>query len=210
MKKKLGISKEEKIVVWIGLLLIVVFSVGGIVKSKLVKKEPYVASNSETTPATDEMTLKKDSFSVALGSELNTDAGTYVKSNSLAKVKLDVTKVDMETVGSYDATATLDDKEVKFKIVVEEKAVPVMKAARPSFQFIIESNSTMAEVKEYAGVSAVDGEGNDISANITGWDEKMPTAAGLKSYDLTVKDADGNSTSIKVAVEYLLPGNAAE
>lgn len=80
-----------------------------------------------------------------------------------------------------------------------------MQVAHADFQFVIESNSTMQEVREYAGVTAVNASGNDLSASITGWDEELPAEAKTVTYQLSVKDAQGQSAKRSVRVQYLLP-----
>ena len=63
----------------------------------------------------------------------------------------------------------------------------------------------MQEVIEYAGVTAVDSSGNDISTSITGWDMELPTEAKTVIYQLRVKDAQGQEAKKSVRVQYLLP-----
>lgn len=134
-------------------------------------------------------------------------AETYVNADTdaLKAVKLDLSAVDMTTPGTYQASASLHKERVTFAIKVVEKAKPLMKAAHEDFQFVIETDSTMQEVIEYAGVTAVDSSGNDISASITGWDMELPTVAKTVTYQLRVKDAQGQEAKKSVRVQYLLP-----
>ena len=44
-----------------------------------------------------------------------------------------------------------------------------------------------------------------MSASITGWDEELPAEAKTVTYQLSVKDAQGQSAKRSVRVQYLLP-----
>ena len=107
--------------------------------------------------------------------------------------------------GTYQAVASLQKERVSFAIKVVENAKPVIQAAHADFQFVIESNSTMQEVRDYAGVTAADASGNDLSALITGWDEELPVEAKTVTYQLSVEDAQGQRAKKSVRVQYLLP-----
>ena len=113
--------------------------------------------------------------------------------------------VDVTTPGTYQAVASLQKERVSFAIKVVENAKPVIQAAHADFQFVIESNSTMQEVRDYAGVTAADASGNDLSALITGWDEELPVEAKTVTYQLSVEDAQGQRAKKSVRVQYLLP-----
>lgn len=206
MKKYFQFKKEEKAVLAIGVLVIVIVLAAGLLKQKFVKAETYVplAEDIQTVNA---IAAKKDTFVIELNGKPSQKAETYVNADSdvLKNVKLDLSAVDVTTPGTYQASATLQKETVTFKIKVVENAKPVIQAAHADFQFVIEADSTMQEVREYANVTAADASGNDLSAAITGWDEELPTEAKTVTYELSVKDAQGQSAKKSVRVQYLLP-----
>lgn len=206
MKKYFQFKKEEKAVLAIGMLVIVVVLAAGLLKQKFVKAEVYVPLTEEQQ-SVNAIAAKKETFVIEQNAKLSQKAETYVNADSdaLKKVQLDLSAVDVTALGSYQAFASLQKERVSFVIKVVESAKPVMQVAHVDFQFVIESNSTMQEVREYAGVTAVDASGNDLSASITGWDEELPAEAKTVTYQLSVKDAQGQSAKRSVRVQYLLP-----
>ena len=149
---------------------------------------------------------KKETFIIEQNAKLSQKAETYVNADSdvLKKVKLDLSAVDVTTPGTYQAVASLQKERVSFAIKVVENAKPVIQAAHADFQFVIESNSTMQEVRDYAGVTAADASGNDLSALITGWDEEA--ACGSKNSNLPAecRGCTGAACKKSVRVQYLL------
>ncbi|MBS6180141.1 hypothetical protein MKC91_13970 [[Clostridium] innocuum] len=206
MKKYFQFKKEEKAVLAIGMLVIVVVLAAGLLKQKFVKAEVYVPLTEEQQ-SVNAIAAKKETFVIEQNAKLSQKAETYVNADSdaLKKVQLDLSAVDVTAPGSYQAFASLQKERVSFVIKVVDSAKPVMQVAHADFQFVIESNSTMQEVREYAGVTAVDASGNDLSASITGWDEELPAEAKTVTYQLSVKDAQGQSAKRSVRVQYLLP-----
>lgn len=206
MKKYFQFKKEEKAVLAIGMLVIVVVLAAGLLKQKFVKAEVYVPLTEEQQ-SVNAIAAKKETFVIEQNAKLSQKAETYVNADSdaLKKVQLDLSAVDVTASGSYQAFASLQKERVSFVIKVVESAKPIMQVAHADFQFVIESNSTMQEVREYAGVTAVDASGNDLSASITGWDEKLPAEAKTVTYQLSVKDAQGQSAKRSVRVQYWLP-----
>lgn len=206
MKKYFQFKKEEKAVLAIGMLVIVVVLAAGLLKQKFVKAEVYVPLTEEQQ-SVNAIAAKKETFVIEQNAKLSQKAETYVNADSdaLKKVQLDLSAVDVTAPGSYQAFASLQKERVSFVIKVVESAKPVMQVAHADFQFVIESNSTMQEVREYAGVTAVDASGNDLSASITGWDEELPAEAKTVTYQLSVKDAQGQIAKRSVRVQYLLP-----
>lgn len=207
MKKLFTFNKEEKVVLITGIIIIVLIIVGGVLKSKFIKEEPYVPKDLSSSEVADEFSLKQETFTIQAGEKISKSASKYVTANSddLKKVKMDLSKVDTTTPGTYKATAKLDKETLSFTVEVVESVNPVFKVAHENFQFIIEASSTMEEVKTYAGVTATDAKGNDITANITGWKETLPAEASTVVYDLSVADADGKKSEQKITVQYLMP-----
>lgn len=207
MKKLFTFSKEEKVVLFGGIIIIVLIIAGGLLKSKFIKEEPYVPKDLSSMETRVDFALKEKKFTVKVGEKISEDASDYVTASDeeMSKVKLDLSKVDNTTPGTYSASAKLNKKKLSFKVEVKESAGPVFKATHENFQFIIETTSTMQEVIDYAGVTAVDAKGNDLTANITGWKDTLPSEASTVTYNLSVKDADGNKSEHAITVQYLLP-----
>lgn len=206
MKKIYKFNREEKIVLFIGIVIILLIIAGGILKSKFVKKEAYVPKDINNAEVANALILKKSIIKAPLNGKLSKNAADYVQASSddLAKVKMDLTKVKMDVEGRYEASASLGDEKLTFTVEVVKSANPVFKVVNENFQFVIEPTSTMDEVKQYAGVSVKDIDGNDISSNITGWAENLPTKASTITYPLSVKDVNGNTAQQKITVQYLI------
>lgn len=206
MKKYFQFKKEEKAVLAIGILMIAVVLTAGLLKQKFVKAEAYVPLKEEQQ-SVNAIAAKKETFIIEQNAKLSQKAETYVNADSdvLNKVKLDLSAVDVTTPGTYQAVASLQKERVSFAIKVVENAKPIIQAAHADFQFVIESNSTMQEVRDYAGVTAADASGNDLSALITGWDEELPVEAKTVTYQLSVEDAQGQRAKKSVRMQYLLP-----
>lgn len=213
MRNIFSFKKEEKVVLLVGTLIIIGVITGGTLKAKFVKEEPYVPKDiPNVEQLSSSITIKQDIFKVLANSELDKQPNTYVKVNSgdLASVKLDFSKVNMQKVGKYNVDAILGNESKAFIIEVVESKNPVIKVVNPNFQFILEDNSTMNEVKEYAKATAKDSEGTDISDKITGWADTLPIKERTITYTLVVKDAQGISGSQKVVVQYLIKKEAAK
>lgn len=206
MKNIFTFNKDEKFVCIVGLLIILLIIGGGMLKSKYVKAEVYVPKDISSEGNTNAMALKKDIFKVEVNSKLDKDASYYVQASTddLANVKLDLSNVKMSVIGTYKATAILGDTKLPFTIDVVRDTRPIIKITNSNFQFVIEDSSTMSEVIQYAGVSAKDVEGNDISDTVTGWPDHLPTKSSTVTYTLSVKDKNGNTAKQKVQVQYIM------
>lgn len=207
MRNIFRLKKEEKVVLMVGTLIIIGVITGGTLKANFVKQEPYVAKNIQVVEElASPITIKKNVFEVTVNSVLDEAAKTYVDASNanLEKVKLDFSKVDMKKIGKYNAVAIVGEERKSFIIEVVASKNPVIRVVHPSFQFILEQNSTMDEVKDYAKATATDSQGVDISDKITGWANSLPTKEGTITYTLTVKDAQGVIGNQKVVVQYLI------
>lgn len=205
MKNIFKLTKEEKVVLVVGILIMVLIVAGGTLKSKYGKTVTYIPKDISRIETANAMTLKKDIFKVAIDTKLSQDVGHYIQASSddLAHMKLDLSKVKMSVLGKYPASAILGDTKLPFTVEVVQDIRPIFTLIHPNFQFVITNSSNIEEVIEYAGVSAKDRNNHDISKDITGWPDQLPKKSTIVTYTLTVKDKDGNAAKQKVQVQYI-------
>lgn len=113
MKKYFQFKKEEKAVLAIGMLVIVVVLAAGLLKQKFVKAEVYVPLTEEQQ-SVNAIAAKKETFVIEQNAKLSQKAETYVNADSdaLKKVQLDLSAVDVTAPGSYQAFASLQKERV--------------------------------------------------------------------------------------------------
>lgn len=207
MKKSGSLDRVEKTVLLIGILLIPVSFGLGFAKNATLHKEPYVSVMKESDASVKEasgLQLKSKEFTLKQHGDLSMDAADYFDGSSeqVKKVKLDLTDVDISEPGTYKAKASSGKKSYSFKIKVVKSDNPIITAQKSSFKYLIGSYSSIREVIEIAGVSAVDKDGNDLSEEISGWPKELPSKEGEKSYRLSVSDSYGNTGYLTVTIDF--------
>lgn len=218
MRKFYKFSKEERVVVLVGIFIVCGVIVAGIVKGTLAKEETYVPKKIDditTSVPEKKVKVKNDVVKVTLGSELDETTALYIEASEdiLKTIELDFTKVKMDKEGTYDVTGAYEDEKINFKIQVvkEDKATaPVISAVNTNFQFVLETDSKVDEIKQYVQAKAVDADGKDISSTITGWPTALPKAEGTQTYKITAKDAAGTTATKDIVVQYLLSAKYKE
>lgn len=206
MKIKNPLDKIEKAILIIGIILLLILTGLGIFYSSNKKVEPYVSNYSEDKVAdeTDEVVLKQESFTIQRNGPLDTDPAEFFDGSveNLEQIELDLDDVNISEEGSYKATAKFKDTDYEFTIVVEESQNPILTAENTSFKYLVGTYSTIEEVIEIAGVTATDIDGNDITEDIVGWPESLPTTYEETTYKLNVTDMYGNVGYINITVDY--------
>ena len=138
---------------------------------------------------------------------------------ALKKTVLDLSKVDQEKVGKYQAKASCDKKSVTFEVEIVDTTKPkltLVKAESGSYQAVVgqilNGTALMESVEDLAGIKTIsfsDGQtdGNKESENpveqvALKWDE-----VGEKEVTISVEDNSGNVTKetvkVKVVEDYL-------
>lgn len=216
MKVKRIFDSVEISVILVGILMITAIVVFGFLKQGVNSKEPYVSNVKDDTTEMIEadtqssdvsystLTLKQNSFTVKQNALLSDEVSTYFNGSEtlLKKVSLDLSQVDMETVGIYVVSAKTDTQTYEFNIVVEESNNPSFTYDRNSFKYLVGAYSSMEEVIEMANVVAYDSLGNDISETIEGWPSTIPSTFGEQRYILTAKDSSGNVGYFVITVDF--------
>ncbi|MEJ8737267.1 hypothetical protein WKT02_07380 [Erysipelotrichaceae bacterium HCN-30851] len=207
MKIKNPLDKTEKAILIIGILLLLILIGLGFFYSSNKKVEPYVSNYSEDKVAdqtNEEVVLKQKSFTIQRNGSLDNDPAEFFDGSveSLKQIELDLDDVNISKEGSYKATAKFKDTNYKFTIVVEESQNPTLIAENTSFKYLVGPYSTIEEVIEIAGVTATDIDGNDITEDIVGWPEALPTTYEETTYKLNVTDMYGNVGYINITVDY--------
>lgn len=207
MKKKNSLDKIEKISIGIGCLL-VVFLVGlGMFKQQTMERFDYKSVSKEENPSEtnlDDIKLLSDTFTVKQNGNLSKDPADYFDINieKQQEIEMDFSEVDMNQVGIYLVKANYKDKNYDFKVKVEESDNPLITAENESFRYFVGQYSSIEEVKELAGVTAIDKDGNDITEDIVGWEDNLPTEMGEREYKLSVVDNYGNTGYLYIIVDF--------
>ena len=138
MKVKRIFDSIEISMILVGSLIIATIVVFGFLKQGVNSKESYVSNVKDDTTEMVEadtqssdasystLTLKQNSFTVKQNALLSDEVSTYFNGNEtlFKKVLLDLSQVDMETVGTYVVSAQTDTQTYEFNIVVEESENP--------------------------------------------------------------------------------------
>lgn len=207
MKKKNSLDKIEKIALGAGCLLIAGLLGLGVYKKQTEEKVEYksVREEGKTTESDNsEVKLLANTFTLKQNGNLSEDASDYFEASSeeLQDIEIDFDEVQIDTVGTYPVEATYKNETFNFDIIVEESDNPIITAENESFRYFIGEYSSMDEVIEIAGVTAVDKDGNDITQDIIGWEESFPTETGEKEYRLSVLDNYGNTGYLTITVDF--------
>lgn len=207
MKKKNSLDKIEKVVIGAGCLLIAGLLGLGIYKNQTEEKVEYKSVRKEEKTAesdNSEVKLLAESFTLKQNGDLSKDASDYFEASSeeLQDIKINFDEVQMDTAGTYPVEATYKKEIFNFDIIVEESDNPIITAENESFRYFIGEYSSMDEVIEIAGVTAVDKDGNDITQDIMGWEESFPVETGEKEYRLSVLDNYGNTGYLTITVDF--------
>lgn len=205
--KRMFDSIEMSVIV-VGVVIIIGIVVVSMLKEGIEQKETYVSNIQEETAVSSEevdtLSLKQEVFTVEQNGLLSEEISTYFNGNEslYESVTLDLSQVDMEAVGTYEASGTTEDETFTFEIEVEESENPSFTYAYQEFKYLVGAYSSIEEVKEIANVHAYDKEGNDITESIEGWPEELPTTYEETTYTLTAEDSEGNIGYVRITVEY--------
>lgn len=207
MKKKNSLDKIEKLAIGAGYLLIVGLLGFGVYKNQTEEKVEYKSVHKdEKTAESDnsEVKLLAETFTLKQNGDLSKDASDYFEASDeeLQDIEIDFDNVQMDTAGTYSVKATYKKEKYNFDIIVVESDNPTITAENESFHYFIGEYSSMDEVIEIAGVTAVDKDGNDITEDIMGWEESFPVETGEKEYRLSVLDNYGNTGYLTITVDF--------
>lgn len=214
MKNGNELDRIEKIIILVGVIFAFLLACTGILHSTFIEKEPYVSQLTETTENNEdkktkdeeakEFALKSERFEVKRNGNLGIEASDYFNGSSaeLEKVKLDLSNVNLTTVGTYEAKGTYDKKDYPFEIKVTESENPYVTAYNTTLKYMIGEYSSIEEVASIAGVEAIDMDGNDISDTIAGWPQELPGENGTNLYRISATDGNGNTGYIVITVTF--------
>lgn len=206
MKNKNSLDKIEKSIIAIGCLIVIILFGLGVLKKQTEEKIDYksVIKEEKNTESSDDIQLLSDTFTIKRNGNLSTDSVDYFDANieQQQDIEIDFSEVKINIVGTYPVKASYKEKNYDFNIKVEESEYPTITAENESFRYFIGQYSSMDEVKELAGVTAVDKDGNDLTEDILGWEENLPTEMGEKKYQLSVIDNYGNTGYLTIIVDF--------
>lgn len=153
---------------------------------------------------------------VEYGSKLSQDPAEYIAAvpEVLAKTKLDLSQVDVEQVGEYEATAICGEKKAAFQVVVEDTIPPEIKLKAAEVNGVrgkaIPSTTIIEAVTDKAGIDSIAFDQGQVDLE----GEELLTSTGLQfdkvgEYEvkLTATDKNGLSSeetvSVKIVEDYL-------
>lgn len=117
-----------------------------------------------------EVRLKQNTFIIQKNGLVSNDPAEFFNGSvkNLKQIKFNFNNVNVLKEGKYKAKAKFKDKEYKFIIVIEDSQNPTLIVENTNFKYLIGPYSTIEEVIEIAGVTAIDIESNDITEDIVG------------------------------------------
>ena len=153
--------------------------------------------------------LKKDQITAEYGSKMPTNAEYYMEGNKIALkgVKIDVSKVDTEKVGTYDATATKGKKAYQFTVTVKDTVKPEVVLKDYLYAIAgkeLKSSDMIKEVSDLAGIKSLSFK--DAQVEVKDAKDSKDTVpvialkydkAGTQKNTLTVEDNNGNMTEVE-------------
>ncbi len=157
--------------------------------------------------------LLKDTVQLEYRGTLDTSASTYVNASEhvLEQTKIDLSKVDINTVGEYPAVAEYKDKELKFSVIVKDTIAPSLEM-KDELKGVagkqIAAADMIEKMEDAAGISKVAFKENQQGEYASDLSEisLLYDTPGTYGNVLTVEDANGNKTekefTVKVVEDY--------
>lgn len=131
----------------------------------------------------------KDTVTTELGEEMSTKAADYVtgEKDILNDTKVDVSKVDVINIGTYDMTVTYDKEVEKIKVEVKDTVAPEVTAEELHLQagqpFDVTS---VVSVKEYSGNVTLSVADHAVTAEeVAGTEEMASTEEAVSTEEAT-------------------------
>lgn len=131
----------------------------------------------------------KDTVTTELGEEMSTKAADYVtgEKDILNDTKVDVSKVDVTNIGTYDMTVTYDKEVEKIKVEVKDTVAPEVTAEELHLQagqpFDVTS---VVSVKEYSGNVTLSVADHAVTAEeVAGTEEMASTEEAVSTEEAT-------------------------
>lgn len=131
----------------------------------------------------------KDTVTTELGEEMSTKAADYVtgEKDILKDVRVDVSKVDVTNIGTYDMTVTYDKEVEKIKVEVKDTVAPEVTAEELHLQAGQPFDVTSAvSVKEYSGNVTLSVADHAVTAEeVAGTEEMASTEEAVSTEEAT-------------------------
>lgn len=160
----------------------------------------------------------KDTVTTELGEEMSTKAADYVtgEKDILKDTKVDVSKVDITNIGTYDMTVTYDKEVEKIKVEVKDTVAPEVTAEELHLQagqpFDVTS---VVSVKEYSGNVTLSVADHAVTAEeVAGTEEMASTEEAVSTEEATEAvdstEAVKGEKPLKVNIVYIQYDEAGE
>lgn len=131
----------------------------------------------------------KDTVTTELGEEMSTKAADYVtgEKDILKDTKVDVSKVDVTNIGTYDMTVTYDKEVEKIKVEVKDTVAPEVTTDELHLQAGQPFDVTSAvSVKEYSGNVTLSVADHAVTAEeVVGTEEMASTEEAVSTEEAT-------------------------
>lgn len=163
--------------------------------------------------STNRFQLINDTVQVEYKSSLDASARVYVDASDriLKQTEIDLTQVDISSIGEYQATAIYRDKVLKFSVIVKDTVDPEVKL-QDELKGVagkqIAAADLIKSMNDAAGIKRVTFEQNQQGEYVTDLNEVslLYDAPGTYENTLTVEDTNGNKTekdiTIKIVEDY--------
>ena len=163
--------------------------------------------------STNRFQLINDTVQVEYKSSLDTSARVYVDASDriLKQTEIDLTQVDVSSIGEYPATAIYRDKVLKFSVIVKDTVDPEVKL-QDELKGVagkqIAAGDLIKSMNDAAGIKSVTFEQNQQGEYVSDLNEVslLYDAPGTYENTLTVEDTNGNKTekniTIKIVEDY--------
>lgn len=160
----------------------------------------------------------KDTVTTELGEEMSTKAADYVtgEKDILKDAKVDVSKVDVTNIGTYDMTVTYDKEVEKIKVEVKDTVAPEVTADELHLQAGQPFDITSAvSVKEYSGNVTLSVADHAVTAEEVAGTEEMASTEEAVSTEETTEAVDSTGAvkgekPLKVNTVYIQYDEAGE
>lgn len=167
---------------------------------------------------TDNIQPIKDTVTTELGEEMSTKAADYVtgEKDILKDAKVDVSKVDVTNIGTYDMTVTYDKEVEKIKVEVKDTVAPEVTADELHLQAGQPFDITSAvSVKEYSGNVTLSVADHAVTAEEVAGTEEMASTEETVSTEEATEAVDSTEVvkgekPLKVNTVYIQYDEAGE
>ncbi|MGL5978433.1 MAG: Ig-like domain-containing protein [Erysipelotrichaceae bacterium] len=167
-----------------------------------------VGMMNQETEAHEETTLKQDTLTLEVYSELSMELSDYLDHVDTKKTyAMDFTRVEMDTVGSYEASITYDKQEFIIQIEVVDTTAPTLSVDK-TLVFAL-TNTSLSQLQQLLidAVVIEDNYDKELTLDKTSLAQlALQSSAKAIVYEMRATDSSGNVGTCKVVVQFTEDG----